>query len=60
MVEVRDPYVGVEEELRDLPDRVADAQRFWKAKEAELKHERARVYLSFKSKLVARNRPRGI
>jgi hypothetical protein len=52
MVEVRDPYVGVEEELRDLPDRVADAQRFWKAKEAELKHERARVYLSFKSKLV--------
>lgn len=59
MVEVRDPYVGVEEELRELPDRVADAQKFWKSKEAELKHSRARVYLDFKAKLVGSDPTQG-
>lgn len=42
----------ITEILDTYPDKVADAQKFWKAKESGLKHERARVYLDFKAKLV--------
>lgn len=59
MVEVRDPYAGIGDDLNTLPDRVADAQMAWKAKEAELKHERARVYLSYKAKLAGTDPTQG-
>lgn len=59
MVEVRDPYAGIGEDLNTLPDRVADAQKNWKAKEAELKHERARAYLGYKAKLIGTDPTQG-
>lgn len=52
MVEVRAPYGELEHDLADLPDQVADALAAWKRKEAELKHERARLYLSLKAKMA--------
>lgn len=44
----------VEQDLSELPDRVADAQRAWKTKEQEVKHEAARLFLSFKAKGLER------
>lgn len=52
MVEVRAPYGELETDLAGLPDQVADAQAAWKRKEAELKHERARLHLSLKAKMA--------
>lgn len=54
MVEARDPYAGITEDLGTLPDRVADAQMAWKTKEAEVKRDAARLYLSFKVKNMDR------
>lgn len=40
----------IEEELESLPDRVADALREWRTKEAQKRHTAAGLLMSFKAK----------
>ncbi len=52
MVEARDPYAGITEDMSTLPDKVADALAKWKNAEVEQKREAARLYLTFKAKMA--------
>ncbi len=45
----------IEEELKFLPDSVADALGKWRLKTAEKKREYARLFLSFKASMADRN-----